>query len=93
MVRIIADEQTTPALFDLSDFEVVDGILPSNWIADSSDETFELTPKSWTEPGFWERFFDGDPEALNTFRNERQTIVDCGSKRSDVDSIARDSLT
>jgi hypothetical protein len=30
----------------------------------------ELGPPSWLEPGFWERYFDRDPDTISQFQRE-----------------------
>jgi hypothetical protein len=32
-------------------------------------------PRGWRAAGFWERFFDGEPEAVAAFGEERAKIV------------------
>jgi hypothetical protein len=68
--RIESEQSGTPALFDSAIFEVVDGSRPSNWVAYGEN----LLPERWAARGFWEAFFDGEPEALRIYREERQLI-------------------
>jgi hypothetical protein len=34
-----------------------------------------MRPAPWGVVGFWERYFDGDPEAIAIFEEEREKIV------------------
>jgi hypothetical protein len=36
---------------------------------------FSLEPEAGTVPGFWERFFEEEPEAVASFAEERARIV------------------
>jgi hypothetical protein len=74
-VRMIGDDAETPTLFRFSDFQIVEGKLPPNWIVIAmADEGFELTPEPWSRKGFWDRFFNGDVEAKTVFERERDII-------------------
>lgn len=82
--RLIGDDGVTPALHASSQFDVVSDVLPSIWKAHSVPyKFFELAPASWTVPGFWEAYFDGDPEAETAFREgcrqltEEAAAVEC----------------
>lgn len=72
--RIAAEIQGTPALFDARLFEVVDGRLPSNWIATAQGEHLEFQPAAWTTTGFWEGFFDGNADASRIYHEEIEKI-------------------
>jgi hypothetical protein len=37
--------------------------------------TVELLPEPWTQPRFWERYYDGDPDAVRIFEEETRKIV------------------
>jgi hypothetical protein len=72
----LVGEERTPALFQPELFEVVSARLPETWVAASSRPGFlDLAPLSWTVPGFWESFYDGDPDAIACFNEERTLIV------------------
>ncbi len=74
-IRLESDEIGTPALFPLSDFEIVDGTLPRNWIIVARSGFMRLTPAAWAELDFMYRFFNDDPDAMSIFRRERDIIV------------------
>lgn len=66
--RIISEDNATPAMFAATDFTVVDSRIPETWrVHIHSNGDVELSPKSWLEPGFWVRFFDGDADARHLF--------------------------
>jgi hypothetical protein len=77
MLRLIGEEPI-PALFEVEMFEVVSSIIPATWvIASPKAGCISLAPSAWTVRGFWERFFDGEPEAVACFEEERARIVAC----------------
>jgi hypothetical protein len=76
LFRLISDNSPSPVLFNSRQFEVVDGRLPSNWVA-WNDETgaFGLRPKEWLRPGFWEDYFNNNLDAVHDFEKERTVIM------------------
>lgn len=71
-IRIISDDEYTPALFDITQFDVISNKLPSNWVV-VQNEYGEILfrPESWSRFGFWEDFFDRElPEVIEAFRKE-----------------------
>ena len=74
-LRLIG-ENPTPALFQPEMFEVVRSTIPSSWVITSPQPgCIELGPASWGRPGFWEKYFDREPEAVACFEEERKKIV------------------
>jgi hypothetical protein len=70
-LRIIADDGRTPILADASLFAMSSQPLPSTWVLTIREGgVVELGPPSWLEPGFWERYFDGDSDAISQFQKE-----------------------
>jgi hypothetical protein len=70
-LRIIADDGRTPILADASQFAVSPQPLPPSWVlAIREGGVVELGPPSWLEPGFWERYFDRDADAMLQFQQE-----------------------
>jgi hypothetical protein len=69
--RVLSDDGHTPILADSTLFAASDQSLPRSWVcAVTQDGVVELAPKKWLEPGFWERFFDRDQQALEAFQQE-----------------------
>jgi hypothetical protein len=70
-LRIVGDQPGTPALFSPKGLEIVDHSLPRNWEVHIANGIFYFGPAALNEPGFWERFFNQDPVALQTFEKVR----------------------
>ena len=74
-LRLIGEEPT-PALFEPEMFELVSSAIPPNWVVTSPRAgCFSFAPETWSAAGFWERFFDGQPEAVAVFEVERANIL------------------
>ncbi len=74
-LRLIGEEPT-PALFKPEMFEVIGTRIPPTWvIASPRPGCLSIAPDAWNAAGFWERFFDGEPEAVATFDEERAKII------------------
>jgi hypothetical protein len=70
-LRIIADDGRTPILADASMFAMSSQPLPPSWVfAIREGGVVELGPPSWLDPGFWERYFDRDADAIMQFQKE-----------------------
>lgn len=53
-------------------FEIVDSIIPSNWIFKKLNESvFELIPTEWDYDGFWEEYYNGDEVAKRIVNSQR----------------------
>jgi hypothetical protein len=66
--RIVSEDNHTPALFEISLFDVVDNRIPPSWIVVPVEGTMlHFMPAGWAESGFWEALFDGDPAATEAF--------------------------
>lgn len=69
-------EGQTPGLWDSEMFETTDPTIPSVWIAQLSDRgSLRLAPPRWLVPGFWEDYFDGEPDAVAAFEEDRALIL------------------
>jgi hypothetical protein len=69
-------EEGTPGLWDSTMFETTDVTIPSNWVAKVSLQGgLDLGPERWREPGFWERYFDREPDAVAAFDDEASVIL------------------
>jgi len=78
--RIVTSECTgdwpVPAYHRAQCFKIVSTVVPSNWHLEifQSGAVF-IEPKSWLEQDFWVNFFDHDPCAYLTFKQERDIIL------------------
>lgn len=73
--RIYSPLENTPAMFEAAEFVIEDNTIPGNWrINLVGDSSFKLTPQPWAERGFWERYFDQDPEAIRIFNEQKKLI-------------------
>lgn len=76
LLRLVGDTEPGIGLFPLQQFEVLSSKIPNTWIiAWNSNGAFELTPNEWHQPGFWERYFEHDLEAIRIFEEEKRKIV------------------
>ncbi len=67
MYRLL-DDANQPYLFDPECFEVIDSIEPSFWVSKIGDEGERYCyPAQWSSPGFFEDFFDGNKQVIETF--------------------------
>lgn len=74
-LRIMADNGETPFLADAALFVMSTQAIPGNWAMEVlRDGVIEIGPASWMKPGFWERYFDGDPTAVRSFRGEVENM-------------------
>lgn len=64
-LRIIGDDGPTPVLFQSEMFMTISTDVPSSWVASIGEgRAFDLAPSKWLRPGFWEDYFNGDPQAV-----------------------------
>lgn len=77
LLRIMADEPNGLALFQLEQFEIVTPKIPATWtISWGKDGFFELAPQQWCHTGFWESYYDRDPDTVRIFEEERRKIIE-----------------
>lgn len=70
-LRIVADDGRTPILADSPLFAMSSQPIPRSWVlAIMEGGVAEIGPRSWLEPGFWERYFDSDADAISQFQKE-----------------------
>jgi len=78
-VQLIGEKDPNPGFYPLKQFEVVDGFMSRNWVVHMrSDGGLHIGPAPWMVPGFWERYFEGDADAKETFERERLRISEGG---------------
>ena len=74
--QLISDDEETPAYHDANQFEIVTNVIPEGWVVDFvSKSHFRLSPKAWSQPGFWEAYFDGELEAVELFNTQKNIIL------------------
>ncbi|MGJ9422940.1 hypothetical protein [Aeromicrobium sp. CF3.5] len=57
--------------FDANCFLTVDSAIPENWSARVVEGgALELAPQAWLASGFWEKYYDGDPDARESVDQE-----------------------
>jgi hypothetical protein len=75
--RFLGDGHNGLALFRRDQFESVSPKMPPTWIMFCGPESLiELAPEPWTHPGFWERYYNQDRDAIAIFEQERKKIVE-----------------
>ena len=75
MLRLIGDNPNIPILVNARQFVTVCTKRPSNWRAIIDDNgSFHLMPESWSKPGFWESYFNGERAAEQRFIEELRKI-------------------
>lgn len=72
--RVIGNDGRTPVCVDAGQFIIIDGSIPSNWHIQKGDGFYEFSPLKWQGLGFWEQFFDGEPDAIKVFNEELEKI-------------------
>ena len=76
-LRLVGDGGNGLALFRWDEFEIVSSAIPPTWIVFSGPGSLvELVPQPWTQPDFWERYYNQDPDAIMLFEQERKKILD-----------------
>ena len=80
--RLIGDRnQNTPAMHDVTQFEIISPDIPSGWTFKLySDQEWSLEPAAWAKKGFWEAYFDQDKDAQEIFEKEVERIKSRGSE-------------
>lgn len=74
-VRLDLGDQV-PGLWDSEMFETTDPVIPAVWVARFSDGgSLQFAPPRWLERGFWERYFDDEPDAVAVFEEDRRRIL------------------
>ena len=63
-VRFLADDGS-PVVWSGENFEVVEPMVPIGWAIRIDPLGLTCGPPALIAPGFWERFFDGDPDAVD----------------------------
>ena len=73
-LQIVTDEGT-PSWWDSRMFATTDPRIPPDWEAAVNEKGHvTLCPTRWAAPGFWERYFDQEPEAKVEYAEELSKI-------------------
>lgn len=74
--RIMAGNVPIPALHPAYLFKVVNNYISSSWVINVGDDGsfLEMGPQAWQDPGFWENYFDDDPDAIKIFEKESYAL-------------------
>jgi hypothetical protein len=76
LLRLVGDTHPGVGLFPLRQFEILSSRIPNTWIVSWNKEgVFELTTKPWSQPDFWERFYNHESGAIRIFEEERAKII------------------
>jgi len=77
LLRLVGDGSNGVALFLLKQFKIVSSQVSPTWITTwDKDDFLIMSPAAWTEPEFWVRYYDGEPNAVRIFEEERRKIID-----------------
>ncbi len=75
-LQLLTDDGHSLAWFDSTAFITVDESVPETWEARIREGgTLTFAPTSWLVPGFWEDYYDGDPEAVEIVETELSKIT------------------
>ena len=66
----VMNDTGSPYLYEAHLFEVMSDTYPSDWITEYDDQggVSYMGPKCLSEPGFFEKYFEGDDKARLTLR-------------------------
>jgi hypothetical protein len=69
LLRLLGDDPSGgPGLWDSRLFTTKSTAMPADWAATVDDAgALHLGPAKWQRDGFWEAFFDGDPDAIRDY--------------------------
>ncbi len=75
----ILDENNDPILYPKYLFLVVDSTIPNSWVKrDYPDNEYHINPPEMSERTFWDRYHNGDPEAIAQFRMYLHRVNEIG---------------
>jgi hypothetical protein len=76
--RIVGDNKDkSPAIFEADQFEIISDRIPKNWeVRINKIGIVNISPAAWFKEGFWEDCYDGDPVALEIYKQEARIIYD-----------------
>jgi len=72
----IENRDGTPALYDSRCFTLTGEELAPDWVAQlHANGSLTLGPRPFLASGFWERYFDRVPDAIEVYQRERRKDV------------------
>ncbi|MFF4384472.1 hypothetical protein [Kitasatospora sp. NPDC001547] len=69
------DEIESPGLWDADMFEIVSERMPTCWVTALKDGRLTLAPREWQRPGFWEDYYDHEPDAVAEYDLLKARII------------------
>ncbi|AOT59715.1 hypothetical protein [Streptomyces rubrolavendulae] len=76
LFRVEYNESEDSALFDSRAFTITSHNLPPTWrYFQHSSGSFSLCPEPWSQPGFWEAYYERESHARKVYEAEKQKIV------------------
>jgi hypothetical protein len=76
-LQVIGESRQPPTWWPSDMFMTSDAALPSTWVAQVGDGgVLRMGPAPLLAEGFWERYFDRDPEATRAFDEELSRMDD-----------------
>ena len=75
LVETRSGKLETLGFFSSLAFKIVDKSWPETWVKESINGEISIAPRSWQRTGFWEDFYDGESQAVDTYRKERDKIL------------------
>jgi hypothetical protein len=64
----VVDDKGEPILYSKKLFDVVDSKIPDHWVTKKyEDDEYYIDPPEFSEPGFYEKYFDGVKSAVKIF--------------------------
>lgn len=76
LIQLLTDDQRNMAWVDSRAVMTIDGTIPEGWEARVGDGgVIKFAPPRWLVPGFWEDYYDGDPTAAETVKEELDKIA------------------
>lgn len=71
LLQIVSGDRGSLVWVDSSSFVTVNGKLPARWVAEiDSEGGLTLAPAAWLAEGFWEDYFNGVRESIETVEAE-----------------------
>ena len=77
LIRLVGDGSNGVALFPSEQFQILSSQVSPTWrISLEKNGYFALSPAAWSQPGFWDRYYDREPNAVRIFEDEMGKIIE-----------------